>query len=58
MSAFFQELGRRRSRNEALKISATGAAKISAFSLSTQEGIPSGPDALFVLSVERKKTQI
>ena len=31
-------------------MSATGAANKSAFSLITQEGIPSGPDALFVLS--------
>ena len=30
----------------------------SAFSFNTQEGIPSGPDALFVLSADRLKTQI
>ena len=34
------------------KMSATGEANKSAFSLSTQEGIPSGPDALFVLSAD------
>ena len=33
-------------------MSATGAANKSVFSLSTQEGIPSGPDALFVLSAD------
>ena len=33
-------------------MSATGAANKSAFSFNTQEGIPSGPDALFVLSAD------
>ena len=33
-------------------MSATGAANKSAFSLSTQEGIPSGPDASFVLNAD------
>ena len=52
MSAFFHEVGRRRSKNEELKMSATGAANKSAFSFNTQEGFPSGPDALFVLSAD------
>ena len=52
MSAFFHEVGRRRSKKEEFKMSATGAANKFAFSLSTQEGIPSGPDALFVLSAD------
>ena len=50
MSADFQELGTRRSRKEAFKISDTGAARMSAFSFNTQAGIESGPDALLVLS--------
>ena len=52
MSAFFHEVGRRRSKKEEFKTSATGAANKSAFSLSTQEGILSGPDSLFVLSAD------
>ena len=52
MSAFFHEVGRRRSKKEEFKMSATGAANKSAFSFNTQEGIPSGPDALFVLSAD------
>ena len=52
MSAFFHEVGRRRSKKEEFKMSATGAADTSAFSLSAQEGIPSGSDALFVLSAD------
>ena len=52
MSAFFHEVGRLRSKKEEFKMYATGAANKSAFSLSTQEGIPSGPDALFVLSAD------
>ena len=52
MSAFFHEVGRRRSKKEEFKMSATGAANKSAFSFNTQEGIPSGPDALFVFSVD------
>ena len=39
-------------KKEEFKMSATGAANTSAFSLSTQEGILSGPDALFVLSAD------
>ena len=58
MSSFFHEVGRRRSKKEEFKMSATGAANESAFSFNTQEGIPSGPDALFVLSADRLKTQI
>ena len=52
MSAFFHEVGRRRSKKEEFKMSATGAANKSAFSFNTHEGIPSGPDALFVLSAD------
>ena len=52
MSAFFHEVGRRRSKKEEFRMSATGAANKSAFSFNTQEGIPSGPDALFVLSAD------
>ena len=52
MSAFFHEVGRRRSKKEESKTSATGAANKSAFSLSNQEVIPSGPDTLFVLSAD------
>ena len=51
MSAFFHEVGRRCSKKKEFKMSATGAANKSRFPFSTQEGIPSGPDALFVLSV-------
>ena len=52
MSAFFHEVGRRRSKKEEFKMSATGAANKSAFSFNTQEGIPSSPAALFVLSAD------
>lgn len=52
MSAFFHEVGRRRSEKEEFKMSAPGAASKSAFSLNTQEGIPSGLDALFVFSAD------
>lgn len=52
MSTLFHEVGRRRSKKKEFKMSATGAANKSASSLSTQEGIPSGPDALFVLSAD------
>ena len=52
MSAIFHEVGRRRSKKEELEMFATGAANKSAFSFNTQEGIPSGPDALFVFSVD------
>ena len=52
MSAFFHEVGRRRSKKEEFKICATGAANKSAFSFNTHEGIPSGPDAFFVLSAD------
>ena len=58
MAAFFHEVGRRRSKKEEFKMSATGAANTSAFSFSAQEGIPSGSDALFVLSADNLKTQI
>ena len=50
MSAFFHKVGRRHSKKEEFKMSATGAANKSAFSFNTHEGIPSGPHALFVLS--------
>ena len=52
MSAFFHEVGRQRSKKEEFRMSATGAANKSAFSFNTQEGIPSGPDALFILSTD------
>ena len=52
MSAFFHEVVRRRSKKEEFKMSATGAANRSAFSLSTQEGTPSGPDALILLNAD------
>ena len=52
MSAFFHEVGRRRSKKEESKTSTTGAANKSAFSLSNQKVIPSGPDTLFVLSAD------
>ena len=52
MSAFFHEVGRRRSKNEEFNMYATGAANMSAFSFNTQEEIPSGPDAFFVLSAD------
>ena len=52
MSAFFHQVGRRCSKKEEFKMSATGAANKSRFSFSTREGIPSGPDALFMLSTD------
>ena len=52
MPAFFHEVGRRLSKKEEFKMYATGATHKSTFSLSTQEEIPSGPDALFVLSAD------
>ena len=52
VSAIFQEVGRRRSKKEEFKMVATGAANKSVFSFNTREGIPSGPDALFVFSVD------
>ena len=47
-SAFFQDKGRRFSLYDALIISLTGLARVSAFSLSNQLGRPSGPGALDV----------
>ena len=44
MSAFFHQVGRRCSEKEEFNESR--------FSFSTQEGIPSGPDALFMLSTD------
>ena len=38
MSAFFHEVGRRRSKKEEFKMSATGAANKSAFSFNTPKG--------------------
>ena len=52
MPAFFHEVGRRLSKKEEFKIYATSTTHKSTFSLSTQEEIPSGPDALFVLSAD------
>ena len=46
MSASFHELGSLASWNEQLRISATGCANRSAFSLRSQPGTPSGPIAL------------
>ena len=46
MSAFFRELGRRRSRKETLKMSPVQPI------CPTGEAIPSRPDALFLLSTD------
>ena len=50
MSAFFQDCGRRASRNEQFRMFDMGSARRSAFSFKSQLGIPSGPDALFRFS--------
>ena len=46
ISALFHEYGKRPSWYEAFRMSATGAARMWAFSLRGQAGIPSGPGAL------------
>ena len=46
MLASFQDWGNRASLKEQLRISVTGSASKSAFSLRSQPGIPSGPVAL------------
>ena len=53
ISARFHDLGSLPSRYELFRISATGLAKITAFSLKSQEGIPSGPQALVGLRDDR-----
>ena len=52
MSAFFHQVGRRCSKKEEFKMSATGAANKSRFSFSTHKRIPSGPDPLFMLGTD------
>ena len=51
MFAYFHDWGTRASLKELFKMFEIGAAKRSAFSLSTQLGMPSGPPALLEFNI-------